>query len=325
PIEAARLINDDLKSWFKFDPIYYYHPTDQGFSEMRRRRRGRCEDMTNLAIFAMRANGLAVTSDYTPFWADAGNNHAWNAIVTPSGKVIPFMGAESNPNNYHLANKLAKIYRKMYEKHPENLIFQKGKDEKIPSWLAGKDYLDVTADYTSVCDIAVRLAKPVPDSIGVAYLCVFNSGEWQAIDWGRIKDNTATFKAVGADIVYLPAFYIDEKIVPAGPPFLLTRDSGMAIFNPDKERLIPLSLISTTNRKLEVSTDGISHTFLAPGQEYELSYWDNSWQSIGKSVATDKPMVFFDVPSGCLYWLVAIGSHREERIFSIENGYQIWW
>lgn len=37
--------------------------------------------MTNLAIFAMRANGLAVTSDYTPFWADSSNNHAWNAIL----------------------------------------------------------------------------------------------------------------------------------------------------------------------------------------------------------------------------------------------------
>ena len=34
PIQAARLINDDIKSWFKFDPRYYYHPTDQGLAEM---------------------------------------------------------------------------------------------------------------------------------------------------------------------------------------------------------------------------------------------------------------------------------------------------
>ncbi|MCP4704802.1 MAG: hypothetical protein GY865_09355, partial [candidate division Zixibacteria bacterium] len=34
PIEAAAIINDDIKSWFGFDPRYYYHPTDQGLSEM---------------------------------------------------------------------------------------------------------------------------------------------------------------------------------------------------------------------------------------------------------------------------------------------------
>ncbi|MCJ7459130.1 MAG: hypothetical protein MUP17_09085, partial [candidate division Zixibacteria bacterium] len=89
PVQAAKLINDDVKSWFTFDPRYYYHPTDQELSEMLKNHLGRCEDMTNVTIYAMRANGLAVTSDYTPFWANAGNNHAWNAIVTPDGKAIP--------------------------------------------------------------------------------------------------------------------------------------------------------------------------------------------------------------------------------------------
>jgi hypothetical protein len=48
PIEVAKLINDDIKSWFSFDPRFYYHPTDQGLSEMTANRKGRCEDMTNL-------------------------------------------------------------------------------------------------------------------------------------------------------------------------------------------------------------------------------------------------------------------------------------
>ncbi len=63
PIEAATLINNDIKSWFGFDPRFYYHPTDQGLSEMLTNGLGRCEDMTNITIYAMRANGLAVTSD----------------------------------------------------------------------------------------------------------------------------------------------------------------------------------------------------------------------------------------------------------------------
>ncbi len=127
PIEAAAIINDDIKSWFKFDERYYFHPTDEGLAEMLETRMGRCEDMTNLSIFAMRANGLAVTSDYTPHWANTGNNHAWNAIVTREGKVIPFMGSESNPGQYQLANKLAKAYRKTFSKQTDNLIFQERK------------------------------------------------------------------------------------------------------------------------------------------------------------------------------------------------------
>ena len=57
PIDAARAINKDVMSWFGFDPRYYYHPTDQGLAEMRDKHKGRCEDMTNLAIYAMRSTG----------------------------------------------------------------------------------------------------------------------------------------------------------------------------------------------------------------------------------------------------------------------------
>ena len=75
---------------------------------------GRCEDMTNMTIFALRANGLPVTSDYTPHWANSGNNHAWNAILDKNDSVIIFMGGEANPGEYELGHKLAKVYRKSF-------------------------------------------------------------------------------------------------------------------------------------------------------------------------------------------------------------------
>ena len=126
PVEAARLINEDIKSWFGFDPRYYYHPTDQGLEEMLESHLGRCEDMTNVTIYAMRANGIGVTSDYTPYWANCGNNHAWNAIVTGDGRVIPFMGAEANPGEYQLANMAAKVYRKTFAAQRQNSFESSG-------------------------------------------------------------------------------------------------------------------------------------------------------------------------------------------------------
>ncbi len=325
PLEAARLINQDIITWFTFDPRFYYHPTDLGLAEMLSIGKGRCEDMTNVTIYAMRANGLAVTSDYTPHWANTGNNHAWNAIVTTNGKVIPFMGAESSPGDYKLAHVPAKVYRKTFGKQKDNLIFQERKQESIPRWLSGKSYIDVTADYVPVENISVEFAQPIPDSVDIAYICVFNSGEWRTIDWARIENNTAGFTDLGPDIAYLPALYLNEEIVPFGSPFILTKGSQARKLQAIPDKTLTAELFSTTRRTRVASTDGIAKTNLTAGTTYELFYWADGWQSIGKAVATDQPLVFENVPAGCLYWLVAEESDREERIFTIENGEQVWW
>jgi hypothetical protein len=325
PIEAACLINDDIKSWFGFDPRYYYHPTDQGISEMMAGHLGRCEDMTNVTIYALRANGIAVTSDYTPYWANATGNHAWNAIVTPAGKVIPFMGAEANPGSYSLGNALAKVYRKTYATQPDNLIFQERKQESVPRWLAGRSYVDVTADYVDACNVTVTFDKKVPDSVDVAYLCVFNSGSWQAIHWGRIQDNKATFTDMGTGIAYLPALYENEELVPFAPPFILASDCTRQPLVAAEQETESLRLTSTTKRTQAVATDGVAQTSLTPGKMYELFYWQDGWHSDGSAAATNQPLVFNEVPSGGLYRLVAEHSDREERIFTYSDGQQIWW
>jgi len=323
PMKAASIINDEIISWFKFDPRFYYHPTDQGLSEMMENKRGRCEDMTNLTIYAMRANGLAVTSDYTPHWADHGNNHAWNAVVLPGGEAVPFMGAESNPGEYQLQYKFAKVYRKTFANQPDNLAFQERKQEEVPGWLAGKSYVDVTAAYTDVCDVRLDLDRDIPDSVNTAYLCVFNSGEWRAIHWGWIINGIALFTDMAPDIAYLPALYLNEEIVPFGFPFILNDDCSLKTLRPDTGRTVSASLISTVPRKKEASS---GKSFLENGRNYELLYMTNEgWQSLGKQTAEKKPLAFDSIPASGLYRLVADDSDDEERIFTLENGRQVWW
>ncbi|MBC8276635.1 MAG: transglutaminase domain-containing protein [FCB group bacterium] len=324
PIQAASFINDDIMSWFKFDSRYYLHPTDQGLSEMLETGMGRCEDMTNLTIFAMRANGLAVTSDFTPYWANTGNNHAWNAIVTPDGKVIPFMGAECNPGKYKLANRLAKVYRKMFSEQPSSLGMQGVEKDKLPPYLASKSIIDVTADYVDVTDVEIRFIK-VPEGEQFAYLCVFNSGKWKAIQWTEIVDEKAIFNDMGMDIAYLPAVYTDKEIVPLGDPFILDTDGSRRELIADEHETATLTLVSTTKRKQVISTDGIAEAHFKEGTEYELKYWKDGWQEAGKTTAGKEPLVFDDVPQNGLYWLVAAGSDEEERMFTYENGEQVWW
>ena len=325
PMQAARYINNDIRSWFTFDERFYYHPTDQGLAEMRANGIGRCEDMTNLAIFALRANGIAVTSDYTPYWANTGNNHAWNAIAGLDGKVIPFMGCESNPGDYSLANKLAKVYRKSFGQQKNNLIFQERNRRKFPGWLAGKSYLDVTADYLDPVDYQVEFEKPVPDSIDIAYLCVFNSGEWKAIDWARIENNGAHFTNFGPDVIYLPGLFENEEIVPFGIPFVPHHDRPYETFIADTSDLISITLPHTTTRALVFSTDGVMKTEFKIGAEYELFYWQDEWISLGTQTAEKQELIFNNVPAHGLYWLVEVDGSKDERIFSYQDGALSWW
>ena len=327
PVEAAILINNDIKSWFTFDSRFYRQSTDQGLEEMLKNKMGRCEDMTNLAIYAMRAMAIPVMSDFTPYWAKTGNNHAWNAIIDKNGRVIIFMGGLNNPGEYELEQAKAKVYRKTFAKQPNSLAAIKPKWEKAPHYINRDNIIDVTRDYTPVSDVKLTLEKDVPDSANYAYICVFNTGEWKAIHWSAIDaGKKVNFTDMGRDIAYLPAYYVHEKIIPASPPFILTKEGKIVFLKANTKKIIRVKLISTTQKVTRNATDNIKRTFLNPGMKYKLFYWDGNWKELGEKQAGKGPLVFNNVPSNALYWLVAENSRKQERIFTIDaKGRQVWW
>lgn len=60
------------------------------------------------------------------------------------------------------------------------------------------------------------------------------------------------------------------------------------------------------------------------GKRYELFYYDGDWKSLGEQTAMSDSLEW-DAPSGALYWLRCLDGGREERIFTYENGRQVWW
>ncbi len=326
PVEACIVINNDLRKWFKFDSRFYRQSTDQSLSDMLKNKAGRCEDMTNLAIYAMRATGVPVTSDFTPYWAKTGNNHAWNTVISKSGKPVIFMGGLTNPYEYKLGQALAKVYRKTFARQKNSLAEIKPNYEKAPPYINRNNIIDVTKDYVKTADVYTKLEKEKPDSVHFAYVCVFNSGEWKAINWGKLlPDNSVVFKDMGLDIAYLPAYYKNEKIVPAGYAFILDKKGVLRSLVPDTKNVRAVKLYSTTKKITKNATDNIEKAFFKEGKKYELFYWDYGWKSLGSKTAGKNALTFENVPRNALLWLVAEKSKKEERPFTIdETGKQVW-
>jgi len=326
PVEAACIVNDYIKSWFRFDPRYYEHPTDQGLKEILNVKMGRCEDMTNLAIYAMRALAIPVMSDFTPYWANTGNNHAWNAILNKNDSTIIFMGGEANPGEYSLGHKLAKVYRKTFAVQRRSLAEKVEEWEKAPPYLDKNSIRDITHDYVETSRVKIELNKGIPDSINFAYLCVFNSGKWKAIHYTRFHGSKASFTKMGPGVAYLPAFYYEENIVPAADAFILS-DSGRVEYKiPDGNKRIEMRLYSTTKRVTKETTDFIESANFTVGKEYILYFWNDKWVEVGQAEAGHGPLVFRNVPDNAIYWLVEKDSRKEERIFTLnDEGEQVWW
>jgi hypothetical protein len=61
------------------------------------------------------------------------------------------------------------------------------------------------------------------------------------------------------------------------------------------------------------------------GDSYELFYWNQGWVSLGKQEASNVKLVYEHCPSGALFFIHDHTKGLEERIFTYENGKQIWW
>lgn len=314
PRKAAQKIGPDVHKWVRFSDLYYLHPTDQGFEEMNRTRTGRCEDITNMMTYAMRANAIASAADYTPFWADRDNNHAWEVTLDENGQ-----------GKAGLSNRAAKVYRKTYSIQRDSLGAIKSEEEDVPRWLSRRNYIDVTSQYLETSDVEIQLTNAVPEDARFAYICVFNGGDWNAIHWGRIEQGHVTFTDMGPNIAYLPAYYVEKELIPAAPPFILTEDGAIRplVATGDTTDIeIVVTKPDTPDADTRVDKPKI---VVKPGKTYELSVWDDGWTSLGKKVAGDRPVSFEAVPNGLLFWLVAEKSRKLERIFTIEDGKQIFW
>lgn len=61
------------------------------------------------------------------------------------------------------------------------------------------------------------------------------------------------------------------------------------------------------------------------GLTYEIFYWSDEWKSIGIQTADSYSLIFNSPISNGLFLLKCLDEGKEERIFTYEQGKQVWW
>lgn len=65
--------------------------------------------------------------------------------------------------------------------------------------------------------------------------------------------------------------------------------------------------------------------FIDAGDRYHLYYFDGEWILLGEQVASSNLLTYNNAPSGTLFLLKNLSKGREERVFTMEEGRQVWW
>jgi len=318
PAGIAKWVGKDLGKGVRFNERFYLHPTDQSMTEMLLTGQGRCEDLTNLGTFAKRSVGIAVAADYTPWWARGDNNHAWDVVLGKDGKITK--------QRYTHAGK---IYRKTFAIQRGALRFRLPEGREAANrFMASPFCIDVTNEYMETTRVTVPYSASRSGADKFVYLCVFNGGTWKAIQWAEAKDGQVSFDHVGRNIVCLPMTHDGKELKAISDPVLVLEDGTLRTLTGKQE---PTAVIANSVRPKRKSVDTGKQTdisYLKDGQIYILKRWqDGAWQIVGGATAKDKPLTFENLAADGLYWLVPKddSTRRLERVFTIENGRQLWW
>lgn len=452
-VEFCEYINSKLienEKMILFQEGFYNYPSIM----LDNIRSGTCSDYAYRTVFLMRALGFPICIDYAPQWGNYTKGHMWNVLITKDS-FFPFLGFDETikewkiPSHFHCP----KIYRIKYSLN-NNRSFSK---VQHPGFLNKRNLIDVSSMYFSVTDIKVNLEQ-IPSNTKYAYLCVFDNKKWIPVHWGKIEKREVVFTDMGRSNIYLPAYYINEKLelgehpicidscgnyntiqivtkkkqtlkinrkyppyraiehsrkmlggkfqgansptfidaedlytitdipnttfnnidLPGNKRYKYVRYLGgktghtniaeLEFYTEDNKELIKLAgrIIGTSgyrykpDRIKEAAFDGNPLTFFDAPQEsgawvgielqvhqkinkikflprnddnnirigdlYELFFWGgNEWISLGRQVGNEEYLTFEECPIGALFLLHNHTRGIEERIFTYENGKQIWW
>lgn len=218
-----------------------------------------CQNISAWTCNIFRACGIPAVYEFTPMWQDRSRRHFWCAVPDSLGIVRPF----TPPNNNLMEDwdsdlKYAgKVYRKTFGANECTPYFIADKNECIPGEFRSPLLSDQTYRYHQTVTLTMPFDKRTNNNL--AYLCFFANDDegLSPVAWGMIDHSkqTVTFEQVPLNIVFFPAYYEGDRLVPFGDAFILKTD-GVLDWLPEPHTLTlsdeyrePLTTL--TNGKLQ--------------------------------------------------------------------------
>jgi hypothetical protein len=270
--QAVLAVNGEMRTWLKHHNIFNRYPGGIKPSDMIKSKVAICRHKNDFVTNACRAIGVPVVKHFTPLWANRDEGHAWCAAIKKDGSYFTFLGAEkieiNDTTQVPFPNKTGKIFEKTYAPFPGSFHNISKNIESVPEWLNDPYARDVTAHYPPAYDVKLKIRKYDKLDRAFVYLAVFNQPHWLPIHWARVKkeNNNVLFEDMKENIVYLPVYYVDGKLVPAGSPFILHADGTKKLLIVNKHKKITLKLYRKyplKERIIEFEEDLVGGTFQA--------------------------------------------------------------
>lgn len=478
-------MNWDLSTETNFT-VYFnkYFPFPQSISDVMKGKIGGCETTSFFSTTAMRAAGLPVALDFIPHWGNTNNRHYMPRLVSHVNPLPLLTNQNKAQNTWYLVDfssevdesrhlfkpedmppglyvqyvrTIPKVYRYTYSLSPELLAINRSvPPDQVSPEFRSCDLKDVTEEYIRSSDITIKIGTGL-SRYQLAYLCVFDITGWKPVALSRIRQDSAVFKKMGQNVIYLPAIYSHNVFRPTGPAFyidslnvrhqlaprlnktqelrvlrktalysytayhteilkggrfegsdsadfkkadtLYTIDKYPFYMNevslskqrryrylryvaphtdireadnvaevqfygsgdPKPLKGAAIGSQGTAGHEITKAFDGDMNTYyenaaqkdgwigldlgadsqvrlsrirycprndtncILPEDKYELFYWDGEWISLGVQKAEDYKLIYKNAPVNTLFWLKDLTGGNEERLFTYEDGSQVWW
>lgn len=280
-----------------------------GANQVLLRKKGLCEDAADLAVWALRSQGICASTDLIPYWATSSGGHTLNYIQTENNEKKHFDILFKELDEFKLIREPGKVFRQTFSKQ-KNALASLTDTNSIPKCiLRQKNIIDVTTEYWKTTNVVVDLFdnKDNPPKIVFAY--TLNYSQWKPTWWSKTENGKATFTNMCKGVVYLPAYYKDGKISYAGNPIAVGYNHTQ-ILNAD-----------TINRRSVVIKNREHYLNILPNTKYRLFFWNNKWSFVGTYITKEKEdaLKFNKVPKNALFVLIPEKSKRKERPFIITD------
>ncbi|TCD27786.1 hypothetical protein EZ456_07510 [Pedobacter psychrodurus] len=293
------------------------------FTELNAIRRGDCLRIAYFNVYKLRSAGIPATIDIVPFWGDRNGGHAIDVFYRKILNGTIAREIFGPPNGQQLIHP-PKVFRISFEK--TNVLTDSIKpllsenDSFLPSHLYMGDNLeDVTDIHTTTKDIRYTLTNRTDKRI--AYICVYNGGEWKPLFYGKINKNSKIiFRKMGLNMLYHLALPSGAGYELIEPPFILSSKGKIIFFN-DHHKIVKEFVV----RKITNSDFG----WVKKKHRYFLSVMNQygSWQNVEGKIATrDSIITFSNIPCENLYRIVdETIAPIVSRPFSYAKGNQNWY